>query len=133
MFRFGSLRLKYRVLRRKRRSASLSSKARYKEHKETARELALARLSHFNQFYGFDYKKIFIKNLKSRWGSCSKLQNLNFNYKIVFLSVELQDYLIVHELCHLSEFNHSPKFWALVEKTIPNYKHARRELRRQRL
>lgn len=132
MFRFRILRPRYSRLRR-RRGVSLSSKKQYAECKETARVLVHARLAHFNQFYGFDYTRVFMKNLKSRWGSCSKLRNLNFNYKIVFVSPELQDYLIVHELCHLSEFNHSPKFWTLVEKTIPDYVHLRQQLRAKRL
>jgi hypothetical protein len=70
-----------------------------------------------------------IKNTSSRWGSCSRLGNLNFNYKIVFLPPELQDYLVVHELCHLGQFNHSQSFWNLVKKTIPEYLRLRKNLR----
>jgi predicted metal-dependent hydrolase len=101
---------------------------KYLRYKEAARTLVIERLEHFNTFYNFHYKRIFIKNHKSRWGSCSKQGNLNFNYRIVFLPPKLADYLIVHELCHLGEFNHSPRFWKLVERTLPDWKKRRKEL-----
>ncbi len=101
----------------------------YQTHKEQARALVKSRLDHFNAFYGFDYGRVAIKNLRSRWGSCSQKRNLNFNYKILFLPTELQDYVVVHELCHLAEFNHSPKFWAQMERILPDAKQRRRELR----
>jgi len=92
--------------------------------------LVHARLSHYNAVYRLPLRKIFIKSLKSRWGSCSERGNLNFNYLIVFLPPEVQDYLIVHELCHLQEFNHSPAFWSLVARTVPDHRTRRQELRR---
>ena len=92
----------------------------YLKYKETARALVKSRLAYFNTFYGFNIKRIAIKNSKSRWGSASKKGNLNFNYKIVLLPMELADYVIVHELCHLGEFNHSVKFWQLVSRAVPN-------------
>lgn len=94
----------------------------YKKYKEEARMLVHARLEYFNAYYNFSYKKVFIKNTKTRWGSCSSKGNLNFSYKILFLKPEEQDYLIVHELCHLKEFNHSARFWALVVQQCPDYK-----------
>lgn len=92
------------------------------KHKEQALIYAENRIKHFNTIYNFRFRKITIKNQKTRWGSCSKKGNLNFNYKIALLPQELADYIIVHELCHLEEFNHSRKFWNLVSKTIPHYK-----------
>ncbi len=106
------------------------NRLQYKKYKEQARVVVHARLAFYNAFYNVPLRKIFIKSLKSRWGSCSERGNLNFNYLLVFLPPEVQDYLIVHELCHLVEFNHSPAFWALVAKTVPNYRAARQELRR---
>jgi len=97
--------------------------------REQARNLVLARLAYFNQFYNFKINRVAIKNTYRRWGSCSSKGNLNFNYKIIYLRPELADYLIVHELCHLGEFNHSLKFHALVAKTIPNYVKVNKELR----
>ncbi|MBX4195675.1 M48 family metallopeptidase [Candidatus Parcubacteria bacterium] len=116
--------------RRKRADRKRKPSARYLKHKEMARGLVQARLEHFNTFYNFDYKRIAIKNHKSRWGSCSKKGNLNFNYRIALLPPHLADYIIVHELCHLEEFNHSERFWALVEKTLPDWRKSRAELMR---
>jgi predicted metal-dependent hydrolase len=71
---------------------------------------------------GFRYSKISVKELKTRWGSCSSLGNLSFNWRIIFAPHSVLQYLIVHELCHLKEMNHGPKFWKLVEKIFPNYR-----------
>jgi len=98
--------------------------------REQARGFVLERLAYFNQFYNFKINRVAIKNTSTRWGSCSSKGNLNFNYKIIYLKPELADYLIVHELCHLGEFNHSSKFHALVAKTIPNYVSINKELRK---
>ncbi|MSR70476.1 M48 family peptidase [Candidatus Kaiserbacteria bacterium] len=106
------------------------SKLQYKKYKEQARVAVHARLSYFNSFYNHAYRRVFIKNTKSRWASCSTLGNLNFNYKIIFLPPALQDYLVVHELCHLRHFDHSPAFWALVGEALPAHRAARRALRR---
>lgn len=88
-----------------------------------------SRLKHYNQFYGFIWKSVRIKNHKSLWGSCSRIGNLNFNIKIGLLLQELADYIIVHELCHLKEFNHSENFWKLVSQKIPDYKKIRAKLK----
>lgn len=106
------------------------NKKKYKDYKKTALFLAQSRLEYFNQIYGFKYNRISIRNQKTRWGSCSKKGNLNFNYKIALLPKQLADYIVVHELCHLQEFNHSPKFWNLVARMYPNYLAARKELRK---
>jgi len=105
----------------------------YLDNKDRALALVCERVSVYNKVYGFSFNKIFIKNQKTRWGSCSCKQNLNLNYKIVFLPQKHQDYIIVHELCHLKEFNHSRKFWALVAKTLPHYLDIKKELRNQEL
>lgn len=109
------------------------SKREFQKYKEAARTLARSRLEYFNQFYGFTYGRISIRNQRSRWGSCSKAGNLNFNYKIALLPPHLADYIIVHELCHRGRFDHSPQFWDLVAKTLPNHKALRREIRRYSL
>ena len=106
------------------------SKKEYLELKAQALVLAQERIEHFNQFYNFKFNKINIKNQKTRWGSCSRKGNLNFNYKIALLPPSLADYIIVHELCHLQEFNHGPKFWTLMGKTVPDYHQRRKELKR---
>lgn len=106
------------------------SKKEYEVHKEKTRALVNDRLAYFNEVHGFRYKRIFIRNQKTRWGSCSKAGNLNFNYKLSLLPAHLADYIIVHELCHLGELNHSVRFWSLVQKTMPEYKHYRNELKK---
>lgn len=106
------------------------SKAHFLKHKAAALELAKKKVAHFNQLYQFTFQKITIKNQKTRWGSCSKKGNLNFNYKIALLPEVLVDYIVVHELCHLGAFNHSKKFWNLVARVVPNYKELRKKLKR---
>lgn len=102
----------------------------YKEYKEQARILVEEKIAKFNQVYNFTYTGIAIKNQKTLWGSCSKQKKLNFNYKIALLPEHLAEYIVVHELCHLGEFNHSSKFWDLVAKTIPNHTACREALRK---
>lgn len=97
--------------------------------REIALHLATTKLALFNKHYNFSYKNIVIRNQKTRWGSCSRKGNLNFNYKIALIPEHLADYIIVHELSHLGQFNHSHKFWDLVAETIPNHHELRRELR----
>ena len=101
----------------------------YLKHKEAAREFILGRLSALNKFYGLIYHRVAIRNQKYLWGSCSRQGNLNFNYRVMFLPPRVADYIIVHELCHLRESNHSPRFWQLVAKSIPNYLAMRKDLR----
>ncbi|MEK7615761.1 MAG: M48 family metallopeptidase [Patescibacteria group bacterium] len=87
------------------------------------------RIDVYNRHYRFDFYGIKLKRMKSRWGSCSRKKNLNFNTKLALLPMHLIDYVIVHELCHLREFNHSRKFWELVALTLPDWKSLRKELR----
>lgn len=110
-----------------------NTKADFVKYKATALQIAEKRIRHFNSVYNYSWNKITIKNQKTRWGSCSKKGNLNFNYKIALLPSEIADYIVVHELCHLKEFNHSQKFWNLIAKAIPNYLDIRNDLRRNGL
>ena len=123
------LKMREKVEKRGLSTLPKSSKKGLEENKKESFDLVNKKLLFWNNYYGFVWKNVSIKNTKTRWGSCSKKGNLNFNYRIVFLTEALADYLIVHELCHLKEMNHSAKFWKLVEKTIPEYKVLRRELR----
>ena len=106
-----------------------SSKKDFVKYKTEVKKLVESRLEFFNRHYNFKYNRISIRNQKSRWGSCSRRGNLNFNYKIFFLPAEIRDYIVVHELCHLQEFNHSKNFWNLVALTVPNFKEIRRNLK----
>ena len=122
---------KMTVMKRRGNNSLLAnvSAADYSKYKEQARALVTQKVADFGQIYGLSYNRIFIRNQKTRWGSCSSKKNLNYNFRIALLPERLVDYIIVHELCHLQELNHSPRFWALVEQEIPYYKEARKELR----
>ncbi len=109
------------------------SRTLYKKHKETARSLVVERLEYLNLTYQVSWNQVSIRNQKTRWGSCSKKKNLNFNYKLALVPGHLADYVVAHELCHLQEFNHSKKFWDLVAQTIPDHKERRKELMSWRL
>lgn len=101
----------------------------YRASRRAARKLIVERLNYFQKVYTGRWKRVSIRNQKTRWGSCSRSGNLSFNYRLLLLPSHLCDYVIVHELCHLIELNHSPKFWALVARTFPDYKDLRHELR----
>jgi len=119
----------WRFRRVKKRKRVTSVTKHYLEHKELTRSLVQQRIEHYNQHYKFGFNRIAIKNQRRCWGSCSSLKNLNFNYKLYFLPAHLQDYIVVHELCHLQELNHGEHFWSLVEQKIPNYKEAIQQLK----
>lgn len=119
------------VIRRRRKiRKTVKSKRDFVLQKAKALALVNTKVEHYNSIYGYSFNTIRIKNTTSRWGSCSSKGNLNFNYRIVFLPEKIADYIIVHELCHLGEFNHSHKFWSLVERTIPDYLQIRSELKK---
>lgn len=101
----------------------------FAKHKVDAYILARSKVRKWNEFLGFTYSDIAIKDLKTRWGSCSANGELIFNHRILFLPEELQDYVAVHELCHLKVPNHTEKFWQLVEKALPNYRELAKAIR----
>lgn len=102
----------------------------YLQYKEKARVVVKEKVIYWSKFYNIGFNKISIRNQKRRWGSCSSKGNLNFNYKMFFLKEELQDYLVVHELCHLKHMDHSGAFWREVAKAVPDHKEKARSLRR---
>lgn len=105
------------------------TKADFKRHAPLARQLALEKINQFNETYQVSFNRVAIRNQSTRWGSCSRKGNLNFNYRIALLPERLSDYIVVHEMCHLRELNHSKKFWDLVAIAIPDYGRRRRELK----
>jgi predicted metal-dependent hydrolase len=140
LFKNGRLyiRTKVRIVKRVRRIRVRSSMLKHtaaerKVLNEQARGIVTEGVEYFAALYGVQYGKIFIKNQQTRWGSCSSRGNLNFNYRIALLRPELQDYLIVHELCHLREMNHGKKFWDMVSEQIPDYKALDKELKQNPL
>lgn len=101
----------------------------YLAHREAARALVHELLAEHAPAYGLRYGRVSIKDMTRNWGSCSELGNLNFNYKLALLPRRLAAYVVVHELCHLLRFDHSPEFWAHVARTFPDHRALRRELR----
>jgi len=94
------------------------SKETFLKYKVQAQKLCETKVKFWASKMWLSYNKITVKNLKSKWGSCSNKKNLNFSYKIIFLSEYEQDYLIVHELSHLKYMHHQKDFWDLVCKTL---------------
>lgn len=101
----------------------------YKKCKKEALHLVRRLLTEYNEYYNFKINSIRIKNQKTRWGSCSRAGNLNFSYRLALLPEDLARYIVVHELCHLRELNHSARFWLLVSQTVPDYLEKRKKLR----
>ena len=135
---FKWIRVRRRVVVRKKnisKAEKEKSRVEYLEYKEIARKIVLEKLQNLQKVYKenfgveFFWNRVSIKNTSSRWGSCSSKKNLSFNYKIVFLDDEAQDYLVAHELCHLKEMNHSPRFWAVVKSICPDYLNVRKQLK----
>ena len=86
-------------------------------------------VARFAPVVGVTYGRITIRNQRTRWGSCSGKGNLNFNCLLMRTPDDVLEYVVVHELCHRKEMNHSPKFWAEVERVLPNYRESRRWLK----
>ena len=103
------------------------------EELEALREQAKLRLpqraAYFAPLLGVSYGRITVRCQKTKWGSCSSQGNLNFNLLLMLAPQEVQDYVVVHELCHRLEMNHSARFWQAVEQILPDYGERRRWLR----
>ncbi len=97
------------------------------------REYARAALSEKVRYYGgimqVSVNRIAIREQKTRWGSCSSKGNLNFNWKLVLMPHRIQDYVVVHELAHRKQMNHSVFFWKEVEAVLPDYRERKQWLR----
>lgn len=87
------------------------------------------RVAHFAQIMGVTVKKVSINGAKTRWGSCSTTGRLNFSWRLMMASDAAIDYVVVHELAHLKQMNHSPQFWALVAQVLPDYQQQKAQLK----
>jgi hypothetical protein len=91
------------------------------------------KTEYYAKVIGVDYGKITIRHQKTRWGSCSARGNINYNCALMLVPDELQDYVVVHELCHRLHMNHSPEFWDEVAKVLPDYRQRRKWLKEYRI
>jgi predicted metal-dependent hydrolase len=105
----------------------------YRMKREEAKHILQNVADKYAIRYGIEYRKLTVRNQYTRWGSCSRAKNLSFQYKAAFLPDHLRDYIVMHELCHIREMNHSKKFWDLVANAIPDYKEMKRELKKNHL
>ncbi len=101
--------------------------------RKTGRQILVQRLNELSEKYGLPYNRVFVKNQKTRWGSCSEKKNINLNINLVGLPEELMDYAIMHELVHTKVLNHSPQFWDLLGKFMKNARDLDRELQQYSL
>jgi len=99
-------------------------------YKQQARKLIVERVHHYAKISGSKYKTISLMSATTRWGSCSSDKNLNFNWKLIMAPIEVLDYVVAHELAHLTEMNHSRDFWENVRKMFPLYRQYRTWLKR---
>ncbi len=101
-----------------------------KWYKKAAYQVVLERAGKYSQQCGLVYNRVKISNAKKRWGSCSLSGNLNFSYRLIMAPLEVIDYVVIHELMHLLEKNHSKSFWSKVGMYMPDYKKHRNWLKR---
>ena len=119
------------VARRKPRRAPVN--ARVEQMRAQAKATLPHRLAELAAQHGFAYNKVFIKNNVSNWGSCSSLKNINLNLRLVTLPQELQDYVMLHELCHLKYLNHGKEFHALLESVCPGHRALARQMKEYKI
>ena len=103
------------------KDASLTD-SKIKALKKSARQVLTAKTQHFAEMMGLKYGRITITSAKTRFGSCSSKGNISYSYLLMLYPEEAIDYVVVHELAHLRELNHSPAFYRIVEKILPDYK-----------
>ena len=104
-------------------------KAMENRYREAARARFESRVAYYHRVTGGSYTSITVRDQKSRWGSCSSRGTLSFNYRLIFAPPVILDYVVVHELCHLTHMNHSRDFWDMVASVMPEYREYRKWLR----
>ncbi|MES3031321.1 MAG: SprT family zinc-dependent metalloprotease [Patescibacteria group bacterium] len=91
-------------------------------YKKKAREILTERIEYYSKLTGWTYRSMSINGAKTRWGSCGPRNTINFSWRLVMAPLTTVDYVIVHELAHIVEKNHSKKFWDKVREVMPDYK-----------
>lgn len=107
----------------------IQEKALEQRYRQAAREYFPSRVAYYEQIIGVTHASIRIRDQKTRWGSCSAKGNLNFNWRLMLAPPRVLDYVVVHELCHRKEMNHSKAFWDAVGTVLPDYVQLRKWLK----
>lgn len=128
--------IKFHIEKMKQKNEQYEANKKQELTKEEIKKLAdealnyiPGRVRYYADLTGIEYGRITIRNQKTRWGSCSSKGNLNFNCLLMLTNKDVIDYVVVHELCHRKQMNHSKKFWLEVEKILPDYKKHRKWLK----
>ena len=122
-----------RIVVRRRRRRALPETPEVAELRRQAKAYLPGRLAELAALHGFSYNQVRIKHNVSNWGSCSVKKNINLNLNLMRLPAELQDYVMLHELCHLRHLNHGPEFHALLESVCPEHRELRKKLKEYKL
>ena len=110
-------------------SSAVLSEAELRDLAKKAKNVLPDKVKQYAERIGVTYGRIAIRSQKTKWGSCSSKGNLNFNCLLMLAPDSVQDYVVIHELCHRKQMNHSPQFWAEVERVMPEYRVWKRWLR----
>lgn len=124
--------LRCRIQEREARREQLPqwSQEDYRRYQALAAQVLQQRTEYFARQMGVAYGRITVRDQKTRWGSCSAKGNLNYNWRLILAPQEVLDYVVVHELAHRREMNHSERFWQLVEEVLPDYRGRRSWLKK---
>ena len=125
--------IRRRPRRRVRRPMDAATAEQVERLRKEAKAYLPGRLQELASLYGFTYNAVRIKHNSSNWGSCSSKGNINLNLNLMRVPQDLQDYVMLHELCHLKYLNHSPEFHALLESVCPGHREKQRRMREYKL
>lgn len=112
-----------------RKNQIVYSKEQERALRQEARNRLTQRTDYYKTILGVEYNRIRIADQKTRWGSCSSTGTISYNWHLVLLPDAILDYVVVHELCHRLQMNHSKEFWKLVEQVLPDYRTRRKWLK----
>ena len=119
--------------RRRKKSMDATTAAYVEDLRRQAKVYLPGRLRELATLYGFEYNTLRIKHNSSNWGSCSSKGNINLNLNLMRIPQDLQDYVMLHELCHLKYLNHSPQFHSLLESVCPDHREKQRRMKEYKL
>lgn len=116
--------------REKREKYESLGEGEIKALKKSAREYLTEKCEYFSKLMGLEYNRITITSAKTRFGACTSAKNISFSYRLMLYPEPAREYVVVHELAHLIEMNHSKKFYAIIEKYLPDYKERKKLLKK---